>query len=246
MAGLGPLMSDTRDATGATGPQQYLFCNGRCSRCNWVYVHVVPTKVVVKVQDVSRADSFCSNFRLFVLAFSHLFSVFLLVAWAFTITVRRVQRFVHWATTWATATELRVKNHHWIDIRWKSSPCVNPCIHVHWTATNMFCIEICLHLYGSVGCGTLSVSPWSYIPRYKPNPLTADASVFAGREWRDSEVLKYISHILANRNVFRLYLHVSTTPDSNLCFKNPSVSREFSFWILSWCLRVSLVYLLEQ
>ena len=29
---------------------------------------------------------------------------------ASTITFRRVQRFVHWATTGATATELRVKN----------------------------------------------------------------------------------------------------------------------------------------
>ena len=54
---------------------------------------------------------FRSSFRFFVLAyFLHLKAFGFLVG---GLSIRRVQLFVHWATTGATATELRVKNATW-------------------------------------------------------------------------------------------------------------------------------------
>ena len=53
---------------------------------------------LIRSQDVPRADIFQVVFSIFRVGIFSSFSVFSLVSGAFTLTSRRVQRFVHWAT----------------------------------------------------------------------------------------------------------------------------------------------------
>ena len=77
------------------------------------HTHRVPTKNVARVEDVPHAGILLvvTNFSCRRVFFSFRFSR--LVGWAFTVTFRRVQRFVHWANAGSTATELRDKNAPW-------------------------------------------------------------------------------------------------------------------------------------
>ena len=58
----------------------------------------VPPKRIARVEDLPRADIFQVVFSIFLVGIFSSFSVFSLVSGAFTLTFRRVQRFVHLAT----------------------------------------------------------------------------------------------------------------------------------------------------
>ena len=78
------------------------------------------TEKMFGFDDVEYADD--SNFIqinhlcLPIFAMFYIFEGRLYGAHGHTITFRQVQRFVHWATTWATATELRVQNVNPVDL----------------------------------------------------------------------------------------------------------------------------------
>ena len=55
----------------------------------------VPPKRIARVEDLPRADIFQVVFSIFRVGIFSSFSVFSLVSGAFTVTFRRVQRFVH-------------------------------------------------------------------------------------------------------------------------------------------------------
>ena len=56
------------------------------------------TKMIARVEDVPRANIFPVVFSIFLVGIFSSFSVFSLVSGAFTLTFRRVQRFVYLAT----------------------------------------------------------------------------------------------------------------------------------------------------
>ena len=101
----------------ATGPisskiERRFLADARPCQTVGVYVndHRAPPKGFSRVEYEHRAMILLVVVRFIVLfCFLH-FRHSALVGLAFTVTFRRVQRFVHWANAGETATELRVKN----------------------------------------------------------------------------------------------------------------------------------------